>query len=253
MKREWMTILHHKEIARETYQLVLQGDIVSDVSDPGQFVHIQVSQDYYLRRPVSISNINPEERTMTLLYKVMGQGTDALTRKFVGEKLDVLGPGGQGFPVDSVETKHALLVGGGIGVPPLYYLAKRLRDRGVEVTSILGFQSEADAFLTEEFRELGDVYVTTNDGSFGHHGLVTDLFPELEGTFDTYFTCGPTVMLKAVSEHLSHVPGYISMEERMGCGIGACFACVVPAHDEKGYRRICCDGPVFNASEVVLT
>lgn len=227
--------------------------MVGEVSEPGQFVHIQVSEDFYLRRPVSISDIDKENKTMTLLYKVMGKGTDAMTEKKVAEKVDVLGPGGQGFPIAKINTKQALLVGGGIGVPPLYYLGKLLEKKGVQVTSILGFRSAEDAFLVDEFEALGDVYVTTNDGTLGHQGLVTDLFPQVKGSFDTYFTCGPTVMLKAVANELSGVPGYISMEERMGCGIGACFACVVPSNDEKGYRRICCDGPVFDAKEVVLS
>ncbi|KHE71204.1 dihydroorotate dehydrogenase electron transfer subunit [Halobacillus sp. BBL2006] len=252
MKREWMTIIEHDKIARHTYRLVLKGEMVHRVKEPGQFVHIQVSKDFYLRRPVSISDIHVESGTVTLLYKVMGKGTDAMTEKKVGEELDVLGPGGQGFPIDEIETKQALLVGGGIGVPPLYYLAKQLNEKGIQVTSILGFQSAEDAFLTDNFEALGDLYVTTNDGTLGHKGLVTDLFPHVQGTFDTYFTCGPTVMLKAVANELSDIPGYISMEERMGCGIGACFACVVPSKDEKGYRRICCDGPVFDAKEVVL-
>ncbi|MGI8315054.1 dihydroorotate dehydrogenase electron transfer subunit [Halobacillus mangrovi] len=253
MRREWMTIIEHQEIAKQTYRLVLEGEMVCDVSEPGQFVHIQISKDYYLRRPVSISDIDMENKTMTLLYKVMGKGTDAMTEKKVAEKVDVLGPGGQGFPINKINTKQALLVGGGIGVPPLYYLAKQLEKDGVQVTSILGFQSAEEAFLVDEFESIGDVYVTTNDGTLGHQGLVTDLFPHVKGRFDTYFTCGPTVMLKAVASELSDVPGYISMEERMGCGIGACFACVVPSNDEKGYRRICCDGPVFDAKEVVLS
>ncbi|RWZ60668.1 dihydroorotate dehydrogenase electron transfer subunit [Halobacillus fulvus] len=252
MKREWMTILEHQTIARDTYRLVLQGDIVRDITEPGQFVHIQVGSGTYLRRPVSISDFDFEKKTMTLLYKVMGKGTEDLTRKSVGESLDVLGPGGRGFPVDQVDDDHVLLIGGGIGVPPLYNLAKQLKAKGIQITTLLGFQSADDAFLLDEFEELGEVFVSTNDGTLGRKGFVTDWISEVKATVDRYFTCGPTVMLKAVSEQLADLPGYISMEERMGCGIGACFACVVPSHDEKGYRRICCDGPVFEAKEVVL-
>ncbi|MCA0969342.1 dihydroorotate dehydrogenase electron transfer subunit [Halobacillus litoralis] len=248
MRREWMTITEHEEIARATFRMVLKGQIATEVREPGQFVHIQVSEKFYLRRPVSIAEV--KEDTVTLLYKVMGDGTEALTKKHVGDQVDVLGPAGNGFPLDVREGAHALLVGGGIGVPPLYQLAKQLRRQGVRVTAVLGFQSGAEAFFTKEFTELGDVRVATNDGTLGHQGLVTDV---LDGEFDTYFACGPTGMLRAVSEKMEGVPGYLSMEERMGCGIGACLACVVPSNDEKGYRRICCDGPVFNAKEVVLS
>ncbi|TGB04980.1 dihydroorotate dehydrogenase electron transfer subunit [Halobacillus salinus] len=250
MKREWMTIIEHEPIARNTFRLVLQGTIANDVREPGQFVHIQVSNDFYLRRPVSIAEVDREEGKMTLLYKLMGKGTEELSNKHVGDTIDVLGPAGSGFPLDEIDSNHALLIGGGIGVPPLYQLAKQLHEKGVPVTSVLGFQSKEEAFFTKEFEEYGDVRVVTNDGTLGHRGLVTDV---LEGSFDTYFACGPTAMLRAVSEKLDGMQGYLSMEERMGCGIGACLACVVPANDEKGYRRICCDGPVFDAKEVVLS
>lgn len=251
MKREWMTILEHDGVAKDTYRLVLEGEISSEIRDPGQFVHLMID-GFYLRRPVSISDYNENEGTITLLYKVLGDGTAALTKKRKGEQLDVLGPGGQGFPASEIKTEKALIIGGGIGIPPLYSLAKQLKKDGVEVTSVLGFQSAQGSFLVNEFKELGEVFVTTDDGSLGQQGFVTDVLPRLEGSFDTYFTCGPTVMLKAVTEQLHDVQGYISMEERMGCGIGACMACIVESNDEKGYRRICCDGPVFDAKEVVL-
>ncbi|WP_226578566.1 dihydroorotate dehydrogenase electron transfer subunit [Halobacillus litoralis] len=253
MKREFMKILEHTSIANDTYRLLLEGEMVQDIVDPGQFVHVQISDDFYLRRPVSICDYNRSEGTMTLLYKVMGKGTDALTKKEAGGFLDVLGPGGQGFPLPGDEQTHALLIGGGIGVPPLYNLAKQLNDKGIRVTSVLGFQTKADAFLIEEFESFGEVYVSTNDGTLGTKGFVTDVLSQLESVHDTYYACGPTVMLKAVMDQLEEVPGYISMEERMGCGIGACFACVIESRDDKGYKRICCDGPVFDAKEVVLS
>lgn len=252
MNRESMTILIHESIARDTYRLVLKGKLVDHIENPGQFVHVLID-GFYLRRPVSIADYDRKDGTVTLLYKILGEGTGALSKKKVGDQLDVLGPGGQGFPLQSIDTKQALIIGGGIGVPPLYSLAKHLHKQGVTIISVLGFQSADDSFLLKEFEELGELYIATDDGSLGRKGLVTDLLSELEGTFDTYFTCGPTPMLKAVSERLSDMPGYISMEERMGCGIGACFACVVESNDQKGYRRICCDGPVFRAEEVVLS
>ena len=253
MNREWMEILEHKKIARDTFLLVLSGEIANHVREPGQFVHIQVSQDYFLRRPVSIADVDKDKGSITLLYKVMGKGTDALSKKNPGEKIDVLGPGGRGYPLDQLTTKRALIVGGGIGVPPLYYLAKELYKRDVVITSVIGFQSADDVFFLDQFQELGNVYVTTNDGSLGTKGFVTDVTAHLKEEVDMFFSCGPTVMLQSVKEQLADLPGYISIEERMGCGIGACFACVVPSNDDKGYRKICCDGPVFKPDEVILT
>ncbi|RDY69196.1 dihydroorotate dehydrogenase electron transfer subunit [Halobacillus sp. SY10] len=252
MKNECMTILKHEKVARDTHLLVLEGNLVHDIMDPGQFVHIRID-GFYLRRPVSIADYDPAKETMTLIYKVMGDGTKALTNRRVGEQLDVLGPGGQGFPTSQIHADHALIIGGGIGVPPLYSTAKKLKENGVAVTSILGFRSREDAFLLDEFRALGEVHVTTEDGSLGRSGRVTDALPCVKKDYQHYLSCGPTVMLKAVADHLPDKEGYLSMEERMGCGIGACFACVVESKDEKGYKRICCDGPVFKAEEVVLS
>ncbi|WP_181348868.1 dihydroorotate dehydrogenase electron transfer subunit [Thalassobacillus sp. CUG 92003] len=252
MKQELMTIMEHSTVAKDTYMLVIQGESVAPPIDPGQFVHVLVSRDFFLRRPLSIADVNFANGTLTLLYKELGKGTQALSLKQVGETLDVLGPGGQGFPVESLNIEKALLVGGGIGVPPLYYLAKQLTDKGVAVESVLGFQTKEDVFYEEHFRALGEVRVMTNDGSRGDKGFVTDGLPEGEEAFDMYFSCGPAVMLKAVSDQLASYPGYISIEERMGCGIGACFACVVPADSGKGYKKICRDGPVFRPEEVIL-
>ncbi|MEC3886160.1 dihydroorotate dehydrogenase electron transfer subunit [Halobacillus sp. HZG1] len=252
MKNERMTIVRHEKVARDTHLLVLEGKLVQEIADPGQFVHVRID-GFYLRRPISIADFNLENRTVTLIYKVMGDGTKALTRSQVGDRLDVLGPGGQGFPTTSIYSDHALIIGGGIGVPPLYSTAKNLKENGVAVTSILGFRSREDAFLLDEFRALGEVHVTTEDGSLGKSGRVTDALSDVREDYQLYLSCGPTVMLKAVADQHPDTPGYLSMEERMGCGIGACFACVVESNDEKGYKRICCDGPVFKSGEVVLS
>ncbi|SEH71695.1 dihydroorotate oxidase B, electron transfer subunit [Halobacillus karajensis] len=249
MINELMSILSHEPLAEDTYRLVLHGKMVHEIKEPGQFVHIRMD-GFYLRRPVSISDYDPLNETITLIYKVMGDGTEALTKQ--NHSLEVLGPLGQGFPIDQIHANHALLIGGGVGVPPLYSLAKQLRRKGVSVTSILGFRSKEEAFLLEDFEALGDVHITTENGTLGRCGRVTDVLSEMAGNCDMYFTCGPTAMLKAVANDLPDTPGFLSMEERMGCGIGACFACVVPSKDEKGYKRICCDGPVFRAEEVVL-
>ncbi|WP_082234235.1 dihydroorotate dehydrogenase electron transfer subunit [Halobacillus massiliensis] len=253
MIREWMTIVNHQRIAHQTYLMEIEGEIASMVETPGQFVHIQISDSFFLRRPVSIADVSPVKGTITILYKVLGEGTEALTTKLPGEKIDIVGPGGKGFPVDEVEKGHALLIGGGIGIPPLYYLAKQLKAKGHHITSVLGYRSEEDLFYVREFEELGEVRITTNDGSAGIKGFVTDALPDLNSV-DCYFTCGPTVMLKNVKKELTGKPGYISIEERMGCGIGACFACVMetPCNSEKDYVKVCSDGPVFRPEEVIL-
>ncbi|WP_281657957.1 dihydroorotate dehydrogenase electron transfer subunit [Halobacillus sp. Cin3] len=253
MIREDLTVVDHTLVAEDTYQLILCGRMVHDIKQPGQFVHIRTSTDEYLRRPVSISDYNIDEETITLLYKVIGKGTKALTAYQIGDSLDVLGPGGRGFPVKARPGESVLLTGGGIGVPPLYRLARELYEKGADLTIILGFQSIRHAFLKSEFQQYGSVHIMTDDGTSGNKGFVTDGIAGMSGSFDRYYTCGPTPMLKAVVKQLGDTEGYISMEERMGCGIGACFACVVPSHDEKGYKRICCDGPVFHHKEVVLT
>ncbi|MCP3026184.1 dihydroorotate dehydrogenase electron transfer subunit [Halobacillus sp. A5] len=253
MIREWMRIVNHQEIAEKTYLIELEGEISTLVKRPGQFVHVQISEQYFLRRPVSIADVSPVKGTITLLYKVMGDGTEALTYKQSGQSLDIVGPGGNGFPVHQQRGEQALLVGGGIGIPPLYYLAKQLTAKGVSVKSVLGYRSESDLFYVDEFQSLGEVQITTNDGSVGEQGFVTDALPPLN-SIDYYYTCGPTIMLKKVKEELINVPGYISIEERMGCGIGACFACVLETSEScgKGYVRVCSDGPVFRPEEVIL-
>src|SRR5699024_5306104 len=149
------------------------------------------------------------------------------------------------------KDKTALLIGGGIGVPPVYFLATELNKRGVNVISVLGFQGKEQVFYEDKFKALGDTIVVTNDGSYGEKGFVTDVFDQVED-FDTFYSCGPKPMLKAVAHSLAHKDGFISFEERMGCGVGACYACVLPTHDEEGYKKICSDGPVFSASEVIL-
>jgi len=164
----------------------------------------------------------------------------------------VLGPSGNGFSLENKPGSKILLVGGGIGVPPLYYLGLKLKEAGMEIVSVLGFQTEAAVFYEDQFKELGDVYIATDDGSYGTKGFVTDVITQV-GAFDRFYTVGPVPMLRAVTKTLDGKPGYISLEERMGCGIGACYACVIPALDEEGgYKKICSDGPVFPANEVAL-
>ncbi|PFA68983.1 dihydroorotate dehydrogenase electron transfer subunit [Bacillus sp. AFS015802] len=253
---EKMIVLSHERIAENIFELVLQGDLVSEIKAPGQFVHVKVGTgiDPLLRRPISIASHDHEKNTMTLIYRAEGKGTRLLSQMENSEKVDVLGPLGNGFSVED-GRKTALLVGGGIGVPPLYGLSKKLVANGWKVTHILGFQNEAVSFYGNKFRELGDTYIATVDGSLGTKGFVTDVIREEKPVFDVFYSCGPTPMLKALESQLGDKRGFISLEERMGCGIGACFACVCHKQDDphgSDYVKVCSDGPVFPTGVVLL-
>nr|WP_255639803.1 dihydroorotate dehydrogenase electron transfer subunit [Aquibacillus saliphilus] len=250
-----MTIVAKDDIAKDTIEMKLLGSVNLNSAEPGQFVHINVgnSTSNMLRRPISIADVNKDQQTITIIFKVIGSGTDQLRKCVIGDDLDVLVPCGKGYPIDNLPATRALLIGGGIGVPPLYYLAKQLHEKGVEVTSILGFQTKDNVFYHSEFEEFGSCHIVTDDGSYGFKGYVTDVLDNENIDFDYFFSCGPTGMLKAVSNKLEHKKGYISIEQRMGCGIGACYACVVPTNDQSGgFKKICKDGPVFRVNEVVL-
>lgn len=251
------SIVSQREIAENIYELILRGELSSQMNEPGQFVHVKVAQGYdpLLRRPISIAHIDQENQEFTLIYRKDGRGTSILSSKKTSETIDILGPLGHGFPVEETKAgETALLVGGGIGVPPLYELSKQLVKKGVNVIHVLGFQNEAAMFYEDKFKSLGPTYVTTVDGSYGTKGFVTDVIKDLQ--FNTIFSCGPTAMLKALEAgYASSKKVYLSLEERMGCGIGACFACVCHTADDPtgySYKKVCTDGPVFKAGEVVL-
>lgn len=255
--KEDMLVVSHQMIAKDIFELVLQGELTEQMNDAGQFVHVKVSDTAIplLRRPISIARINREEKTITLIYRKGGEGTSLLSKRNPGERVDLIGPLGSGFPADeSVRGKKVLLTGGGIGVPPLYELSNRLKELGAEPVHVLGFENKEDAFYQDEFARLGETYISTADGSLGVEGFVTDAISKYDIQFDRLYACGPTPMLKALENLYSDKEVYLSLEERMGCGIGACFACVchVPG-DPKGYKKVCTDGPVFKAGEVVLS
>ncbi|OLN22842.1 dihydroorotate dehydrogenase electron transfer subunit [Domibacillus antri] len=258
IQKELMTVTNQTEIAHNIYEMTLQGALVDQMNEPGRFVHLKAGDEMIplLRRPISIARIEPEKQEFTMIYRAEGAGTNALAKKRAGDKVDVLGPLGHGFPVDEAKPgQTALLIGGGIGVPPLYELSRRLNANGVKTIHVLGFQNKEAAFYTEQFLALGETYVATVDGSLGEQGFVTDVVNKFSLKADIFYSCGPTLMLKAVEQLQAAPSGYISLEERMGCGIGACFACVChPAQDKSGtaYLKICSDGPVFPAGEVAL-
>ncbi len=247
-----LNIESHIKIAEDTFEVVLPLPDEIELK-PGQFVHIAL-KGHMLRRPVSVADVDKEANTFTIIFKIFGEGTLALSKYRAGESLDVILPCGSFYPIENINVNHALIVGGGIGVPPLYYLGKQLKEKGVKVTSVLGFQSGSQVFYEDKFRALGDTFVATNDGSYGHKGFVTDIIKDLNKPIDYYFSCGPTPMLQAVTKQLEKEKGYISLEERMGCGVGTCYACVIPLRENpKQSKKICKDGPVFYANEVILS
>jgi len=283
-------IKSNREIADKIYEMILEGDF-SDYQ-PGCFVHVKCSNgtDPLLRRPISICDVR-NGTELVLLYRAEGKGTTLMSQRQAGEEIDMLAPLGQGFSLDACKGT-ALLIGGGIGVPPLYYLGRLLVARGLKVKSILGFNATKDVFYAENFAELGETYVTTvqapsvaaqrhcEEGEAIHaklhgdrhaaprlamtsqtrndlhysQGLVTDLLAEV-GSWDTLYSCGPTAMLKALQTRIpKEKHAYISLEERMGCGVGACLACVCDLAEPttKSYARACTEGPVFAMHSVKL-
>ncbi|MBR1811820.1 MAG: dihydroorotate dehydrogenase electron transfer subunit [Clostridia bacterium] len=237
MQQALYTVADNCRIARDIYKMTLLGDTTA-FSAPGQFVNIKVD-GFYLRRPISVCHYN--SNTLTLIYKTVGKGTDALSRVQRGAALDLLTGLGNGFDL-TVSGDRPLIIGGGVGVPPLYRLCRDLSNQGKKPTVILGFNSEADMFYIDEFARVAyDVRVVTADGSFGDEGLVTDVMAKL-GDYTYFYACGPIPMLKAVCR-LAQTSGQVSLEERMGCGFGACMGCSIQTTD--GAKRVCKDGPVF--------
>lgn len=253
IRQEKMTVIKQQQIANDIFELTLQGEIARDMTAPGQFVHVRVADSFepLLRRPISVASIDAENGQFTMIYRAEGRGTTLLAEKKPGDVLDVLGPLGNGFPVAEA-GKKAYLIGGGIGVPPLYELAKQLNKLGVETVHILGFEGKQAVFYEEEFGKLGETHIATVDGSHGTEGFVTHILNDLPKDFDTYFSCGPTPMLEAVQWAYPEKRGFLSYEQRMGCGIGACFACVCrTTKNEMDYVKVCSDGPVFPAGLVI--
>ena len=241
MRKEWFAVAENIRIARDVWRIRLSGD-TDEITAPGQFVNVRTG-GYYLRRPISVCDW--DKGTLTLIYKVVGGGTEWLSERKSGEMLDVLTGLGNGFPIGACGDSP-VLVGGGVGVPPLYGLARRLRAKNIPVTVVCGFASAADVFYKDEFAALGcTVRVATMDGTLGEKGTVVGL---LDGAYSYSYACGPIPMLRAVYDRLT-CPGAYSFEERMGCGFGTCMGC--SCKTKYGAVRICRDGPVLEREAIV--
>ena len=241
MKQSYFEIIDNTALTANVYKMILRGD-TSAITAPGQFVNILLD-GLYLRRPISVCDLT--EDTLTIIYKVVGQGTAKMSKMQSG-KLDVLTGLGNGYEL-SVSGQAPVLLGGGVGVPPMYLLAKKLIEQGKKVSVILGFNTKSEVFYEQEFKALGaDVTVTTVDGSYGTKGFVTDVLAQMNYTY--FYTCGPEPMLKAVYK-TSETSGQLSFEKRMGCGFGACMGC--SCKTITGYKRICKEGPVMQKEEIL--
>ncbi len=241
MIKSYYKVESNEKIAKSVYKMVLSGD-TSAVTRPGQFINIKVP-DKYLRRPISVCDFDGD--SVTVIYKVVGEGTKIMSEMEKGISLDVLTGLGNGFDAGK-SGDRPLLIGGGVGVPPLYNLAKKLKDEGKTVTVILGFNTSDEVFLKEEFEKIATVYLTTADGSEGQKGFVTDAMDGID--YDYIYTCGPQAMLRAVYDK-ANTGGQFSFEERMGCGFGACMGC--SCKTKYGAKRICKDGPVLEKEEII--
>lgn len=242
MKQVIFKVISNEKIAKDVFKMVMEGDCASIAC--GQFVNIQI-EGLYLRRPISVCEVAGDK--LTIIYKVVGKGTEVMSNMTEGVELDVLTSLGNGYDL-SVSGQKPLLIGGGVGVPPMYQLAKDLIAQGKSVSVILGFNKAEEIFYTAEFKALGaEVFVATVDGSVGTKGFVTDVMKTLDD-YTYVYTCGPEPMLKAVWGE-SKTSGQFSFEERMGCGFGACMGC--SCKTKYGNKRICKEGPVLKKEEII--
>lgn len=242
MKQGIFKITSNEKIARDIFKMTLAGD-TSAITAPGQFVNIKLD-GFFLRRPISVCDCVGEN--LTLIYKTVGHGTEQMSRIAAGDELDLLTGLGNGYNT-KISGGSPLLVGGGVGVPPMYMLCKKLISEGKNVTVVLGFNSKDDVFYENEFRALGaNVHIATANGTYGTKGFVTDVIKDMQYTF--FYTCGPEPMFRAMHK-IMKTPGQYSFEERMGCGFGACMGC--SCKTLTGNKRICKEGPVMESEEII--
>lgn len=240
-KQNKYKVMENTSLTKDVYKMILQGD-TRYITAPGQFINIALDGKY-LRRPISVCDY--DDTSITILYKVVGEGTEQMKNMPVGTVLDVLTGLGNGYDIS--KSKKPVLIGGGVGVPPMYNLAKTLISDGQNVSVVLGFNTKSEVFYEDEFKALGcDTYVTTVDGSYGIKGFVTDALKDID--YDYFYTCGPLPMFKAVY-NATETSGQFSFEERMGCGFGACMGC--SCKTKYGNKRICKDGPVLIKEEII--
>ena len=236
------TIKENKKIAKDVFKMIVEGD-TSALTATGQFVNLKID-GLYLRRPISVCDY--DDSTITLIYKVVGKGTEQMAKMTEGEELNILTGLGNGYDLTKSGEKP-LLVGGGVGIPPMYNLCKKLISEGKKVSVILGFNTKDEIFYEDEFKALGaNVTVTTVDGTYGTKGFVTNAMEDID--YDFFYTCGPEPMFKAI-ENTAKTSGQYSFEERMGCGFGACMGC--SCKTKYGNKRICKDGPVLEKEEII--
>lgn len=242
MKEVILEVVDNLNVKNDIYLLTLSGD-VSEIKNSGEFAELKLN-NYYLRRPISIHDV--ENNTVKFLYKVLGHGTRDLTKYKKGDKIPTILGLGNGFI--NKDSKKPLLIGGGIGIAPLYKLAKDFTNKGIKPTIVLGFKNSEEVCYVEEFSKFGNVIVTTDDGSYGDKGNPVSYLKENDVDFDYYYACGPQIMLKFLTLYSTN--GEVSLEARMGCGFGACMGCSIET--KNGVKRVCKEGPVFRASEVIL-
>lgn len=258
-KKETAVVLSQEEISRGIFSLTLKVSFAAEVK-AGQFVSLfSHDRSRLLPRPISICETDPDRDSIRLVYRVAGRGTEEFSSLHAGDLIDVIGPLGNGFPVEKEEGKEVLLVGGGIGIPPMLNCAKALKKNGAGVLFAVGYRTD-DTYLLKDLEEEAQVLISTDDGSLGTHGTVVDAIREQKAEADVIFACGPKPMLRGVKAYAEEkkIPCYVSMEERMACGIGVCLGCVTKttktdAHSLVKNARVCKDGPVFNAEDVDLS
>ena len=239
-KQDIYEIISNEPLTKDICKMILKGD-TQYITAPGQFINLKLDGKF-LRRPISVCDYDDE--TITIIYKVVGEGTKQMSEMKAGEKLDCITGLGNGYDIS--KSKKPLVIGGGVGVPPMYNLTKCLIAAGQKPTVILGFNTKSEIFYEEEFKSLGaEVIVATADGSYGVKGFVTDAMSE---DYDYFYTCGPMPMFRAI-ENKAKTSGQYSFEERMGCGFGACMGC--SCKTKYGYKRICKDGPVLEREEII--
>ncbi|MDR1521693.1 MAG: dihydroorotate dehydrogenase electron transfer subunit [Streptococcaceae bacterium] len=254
--QEKMKIVSQRKLAPDIFEMKLFGNLVKKMKRAGQFLHIRVPRcDLLLSRPISLAQIDHKAGTCTIIYRVKGIGTKYFSKMKQEDSLDILGPLGNGFDISVVNKKEtALIIGGGIGISPLYELSKKLVAKGVRVIHLFGFTTQKVMFYEKEFRALGEVRVSTDDGSYGVYGHVGKLLEKL--TADAVYACGASGMLKIIDKKfMTHPHAFLLLEARMACGIGACYACVCRKREnETGIKffKVCDQGPVFKTGEVII-